>query len=79
MSSLFKAIRSKPLSLLLVFVPLALIAEYMHWDPLAVFIIAAIGVIPLAAYIGEARKRWRSTPARVWVRCSTPRWATPRN
>lgn len=54
MSTLFKGIKSKPLSLLLVFVPLALFAEVMHWDPLAVFIIAAIGVIPLAAYIGEA-------------------------
>ena len=54
MTKLINAIKSKPLSLLLVFVPLALVAEFMHWDPLAVFIIAAIGVIPLAAYIGEA-------------------------
>jgi Ca2+:H+ antiporter len=54
MTSIFKAIKSKPLSLLLVFVPLALVAEFMHWNPLAIFIIAAVGVIPLAAYIGEA-------------------------
>src|SRR5512139_3044261 len=54
MSRLIKVVKAKPISLLLVFVPLALIAESMHWDPLAVFIIAAIGVIPLAAYIGEA-------------------------
>jgi Ca2+:H+ antiporter len=54
MKKLLKAIRSKPISLLLVFVPLALAAETLHWNPLAVFIIAAVGVIPLAAYIGEA-------------------------
>jgi Ca2+:H+ antiporter len=54
MTRLVGYVKSKPLSLLLVFVPLALAAEAMHWNPLAIFIIAAIGVIPLAAYIGEA-------------------------
>jgi Ca2+:H+ antiporter len=54
MKELLKIIKSKPLSLLLVFVPLALAAEYLHWNPLAIFIIAAVGVVPLAAYIGEA-------------------------
>jgi len=54
MSKLFVFIKSKPISLLLVFMPLALVAEYLHWNALAVFIIASIGVIPLAAFIGEA-------------------------
>jgi Ca2+:H+ antiporter len=54
MSKLIQIIKSKPISLLLVFVPVALIAEYLHYDALVVFILAAIGVIPLAAYIGEA-------------------------
>jgi Ca2+:H+ antiporter len=53
MSKLIHAIKAKPISLLLVFVPVALIAETLHYDALAVFILASIGVIPLAAYIGE--------------------------
>lgn len=54
MKKLFQAIKSKPIALLLIFVPLALIAESLHWNALAIFMVASIGVIPLAAYIGEA-------------------------
>lgn len=40
---------------LLIFVPIAIIADFvLHLDPLIVFIVAALGVIPLADLIGEA-------------------------
>jgi Ca2+:H+ antiporter len=46
-------IRHKPISLLLVVLPLAYLAELLHWGPVWVFALSAISVIPLAAYIGE--------------------------
>ena len=46
-------IRHKPISLLLVILPLAYLAEMFHWGPVWVFALSAISVIPLAAYIGE--------------------------
>jgi Ca2+:H+ antiporter len=40
---------------LLIFVPIAIIADFvLHLDPVIVFIVAALGVIPLADLIGEA-------------------------
>ena len=41
------------LNVLLVFVPLAIIAELLHADALLVFISSTIGVIPLAGLLGE--------------------------
>ena len=46
-------IRHKPISILLLTLPLAYLAEILHWGPLWVFTLSAISVIPLAAYIGE--------------------------
>ncbi len=43
-----------PLSFLLVAFPLALIARYAGWSSYLVFLFSAVGVIPLAGYIGEA-------------------------
>jgi Ca2+:H+ antiporter len=43
-----------PLVFLLLFLPLTLGAELLHWSPLAVFILAGIAIVPMAAYIGEA-------------------------
>lgn len=43
-----------PLSVLLVFLPLAMLAELTHWGEVWVFSFSAIGVIPMAGYIGEA-------------------------
>lgn len=42
------------LKLLLVFVPLAALAEWLHWGPLTVFAFACIAIIPLAGLMGEA-------------------------
>lgn len=42
------------LKLLLVFVPLAALAEWLHWGGVAVFVCACIAIIPLAGLMGEA-------------------------
>ncbi|MCU0231219.1 MAG: calcium/proton exchanger, partial [Acidobacteria bacterium] len=42
------------LNLLLIFVPLAAVAEFMHWRPTAIFCFAAIAIIPLAGLMGHA-------------------------
>jgi Ca2+:H+ antiporter len=39
---------------LLAFVALALLGEYLHWSPILVFFAAALGVIPLAGFMGTA-------------------------
>ena len=43
-----------PLVFLLLFLPVTLGAELLHWSPLVIFILACIAIIPMAAYIGEA-------------------------
>ncbi len=47
-------IRDNPVGVLLVALPFAILAELLHWDPIAIFIISAIAIIPLAGYIGAA-------------------------
>ena len=39
---------------LLLFFPVAVAAEYMHWGELAIFITAALAIIPIAGVLGEA-------------------------
>ncbi len=39
---------------LLIFLPVAVIAELTHADPLLIFVVAALAIIPLAKFIGEA-------------------------
>ena len=41
-------------SVLLVFIPISIAAEYLHWGPLVVFITACLAVLPLAAWMGTA-------------------------
>jgi Ca2+:H+ antiporter len=54
MGKLWSYLRRHPLSFLLIALPLALIAHYGEWPDVLVFIFSAIGVIPMAGYIGEA-------------------------
>jgi len=54
MQNVVTHVKSRPLSLLLVALPLTLASELLHWPAPAVFLLSALGVIPLAAYIGEA-------------------------
>ena len=42
------------LLLLLIFIPLALLAEWLHWGPLPVFAFACLSIIPLAGVMGES-------------------------
>lgn len=50
---------------LLLLTPLAGVAEALHWSPLAVFLISAAAIIPLAKFIGDATEELaaRTTPA----------------
>lgn len=47
-------IRENPLALLILALPLAFVADLAGWGDLSVFVLSAIGVIPMAHYIGEA-------------------------
>ncbi|MEB3164016.1 MAG: calcium/proton exchanger [Prochlorothrix sp.] len=39
---------------LLLFIPVSVVAEVQHWDPLIIFITAGLGIVPLAAWMGTA-------------------------
>jgi Ca2+:H+ antiporter len=45
---------NKQINILLLVIPLAILSELLHWDAIWVFIFSAVGVIPLASYIGES-------------------------
>ena len=47
-------IQENPLAVLLIVLPLALFAELGQWGDVWVFILSAVGVIPMAGYIGSA-------------------------
>ena len=40
--------------LLLLFAPVALAAELLHWSPMFIFATSALAIIPLAALLGDA-------------------------
>lgn len=44
----------EPLLLLLVFVPVAIVCEFAHADPVWIFVTAALAIIPLASLMGKA-------------------------
>jgi len=52
--NLVNFVRRDPFSILLLVVPLAIIAGVSGWNSLLVFALSALGVIPLAHYIGES-------------------------
>jgi Ca2+:H+ antiporter len=54
MKSIVKFLKRNPLVFFLLFLPLTLAGELAHWPPLAIFILACIAIVPMAAYIGEA-------------------------
>jgi Ca2+:H+ antiporter len=49
-----QALARDPLSILLLALPVTLTAQFMGWPPVAIFVLAAIGIIPLASFIGRA-------------------------
>lgn len=54
MSRLRGFLGRNPLSILLLALPFTLAGELLAWSPVTIFILAAIGIIPLAAFIGSA-------------------------
>ncbi len=54
MKKLASFVRANPIGVLLVALPFAILAEILNWSPIAIFIISAIAIIPLAGYIGAA-------------------------
>ncbi len=54
MTSIKKFLAENPFIILLLALPLTLAAQLLGWSAIAIFILAAVGIIPLAAYIGEA-------------------------
>lgn len=44
----------RPIYFLLAFLPLAVVAELLHWPPLVIFAASALAVVPLAGLLGEA-------------------------
>jgi Ca2+:H+ antiporter len=42
------------LSFLLLFMPISIAAEWLHWDATVIFLTAAVAIIPLAAWMGTA-------------------------
>ncbi len=47
-------LRKNPLSILLILFPVALLARYAGWSATLVFLLSALGVIPMAGFIGAA-------------------------
>lgn len=54
MQNILRHLKANPFAVLLVAAPFALAAEWLHWGALWVFAFSAVGVIPLAGYIGWA-------------------------
>ncbi len=54
MKAIHRFLAQNPLVILLLSLPFTLAGELLHWSALAVFILACIGIIPMAAYIGNA-------------------------
>ena len=49
-----KAILKQPLNALLIFLPIAFVAELAHFSPVIVFVAAALTVVPLSGLLGDA-------------------------
>ncbi len=47
-------LKEHPLAVLLIAFPLAIFGRILHWSDVAIFVLSAVGVIPMAGYIGEA-------------------------
>ena len=54
MKNIWSYLLKNPLMFLIIALPAAIIVEVAHWNPLIVFILSAIGVIPMAGLIGKA-------------------------
>lgn len=53
MKTILAYIKTNPLTVLLIAIPAALLAEYISWSPVLVFSFSAVALIPLAGLIGK--------------------------
>jgi Ca2+:H+ antiporter len=51
---------------LLAFIPIALVAKYLNFSPLLIFFLAALAIIPIAKYIGEATEELTVYTGPAW-------------
>ncbi len=56
-SPLQRLARERWLTLLLLFVPLAVLADRLHWGGIATFVCASLAIVPLAGLMGEATEQ----------------------
>ena len=54
MKRIIDFVRKNPISILFVIFPFAIFGEVFHWSPIAIFVLAALAIIPFAGYIGAA-------------------------
>lgn len=54
MQNILAYLKRKPLTILLLAFLLAIVAEWQHWGMIYVFVLSALGVVPLAGLIGES-------------------------
>lgn len=54
MKPIIKYVKNNPFLFMLIFLPLAILAEVLHWDSIWVFAFSALGVVPLAGLIGSS-------------------------
>lgn len=47
-------LRENPIKILLLFVPLAILGEFLKWSPTLIFALSSLAIIPLAGLIGES-------------------------
>jgi Ca2+:H+ antiporter len=64
---------------LLIFALIAVLAEVFHWSPVIIFFAAALGVVPLAGFMGKATEELAVYTGPKLGDCSTPPWAMPPN
>ena len=63
--------------LLLLFFPIAIVAELLHWGDLVVFIMSALAIIPIVGLMGEATEALAEKTGPPLAVRSTPAWAMP--
>jgi len=54
MARAVRYIKDNPMAFLLLTFPVVILAELAHWQPMVVFALSAVAIIPLAGYIGQS-------------------------
>lgn len=54
MKPIIKYVKNNPFLFMLIFFPLAILAELLHWGSIWIFAFSALGVVPLAGLIGSS-------------------------